>query len=681
MFPSFTLIISAIFTVYILHSIHTIYKLYNPQECDHKTELCLNPSFTRKDIFTLYLCTSPDEHPLGHKLSCIHQNSHFSLIEDHKLSLSVSLPPQTIRNGSLYLHAVLTTLKNYKEINREVILQSLADTILMRSPKRFKSNGLMAVFDGLRPLLSCVFGICVNLYILHSIHTIYKLYNPEECDHKTELCLNPSFTRKDIFTLYLCTSPDEHPLGHKLSCIHQNSHFSLIEDHKLSLSVSLPPQTIRNGSLYLHAVLTTLKNYKEINREVILHRSTSTATTSLTRYALKETKAFNLLNRQTEDPNEKPSKNKKLTDRPVTHWKPKITLNIISEPLSLSRRALPGEIAHLLKLNEKTEYLPIVYISEVRQRLKELWPVNETNPVMPLEVVYEPTSIGKLRFMIIIESSLKSMAKMGFTESDSDDIKGVFFDTNIYLLLLTIFVTSFHVLFDFLAFKNDIQFWRHRKSMEGLSFSSLLWRCVSQFVITLYLLDNKTSYLVLIPSAIGTVIELWKLKKALKVEIKGFKLSFKGRTEAEKQTDSYDSTFMKYLSLYVLTPLVIGGAVYSILYTQHKSWYSWLIQSAANGVYAFGFLFMFPQLFINYKLKSVAHLPWRAFMYKAFNTFIDDLFAFLITSLPTAHRVAAFRDDVVFVIYLYQRWLYPVDQTRVNEFGEKAEDSEHKKTN
>ena len=132
------------------------------------------------------------------------------------------------------------------------------------------------------------------------------------------------------------------------------------------------------------------------------------------------------------------------------------------------------------------------------------------------------------------------------------------------------------VLFDFLAFKNDIQFWRNRKSMEGLSFSSLMWRTVSQFVITLYLFDQKTSYLVLIPSAIGTVIEVWKLKKALKVEINGFKLSVKGRSDAEKRTDEYDSTFMKYLSIYVLTPLVIGGAVYSILYTQHKSWYSWV---------------------------------------------------------------------------------------------------------
>ena len=45
--------------------------------------------------------------------------------------------------------------------------------------------------------------------------------------------------------------------------------------------------------------------------------------------------------------------------------------------------------------------------------------------------------------------------------------------------------------------------------------------------------------------------------------------------------------------------------------------------------------------------------------------FSDDLFAFIIT-MPTAHRVACFRDDVVFLIYLYQRYLYPVDPNRVD---------------
>ena len=78
---------------------------------------------------------------------------------------------------------------------------------------------------------------------------------------------------------------------------------------------------------------------------------------------------------------------------------------------------------------------------------------------------------------------------------------------------------------------------------------------------------------------------------------------------------------------------------------------------------------MTPQLFVNYRLKSVAHLPWRALMYKAFNTFIDDVFAFVI-KMPTMHRIACFRDDVVFFIFLYQRWIYPIDMTRVNEFGQ-----------
>ncbi|KAL5012184.1 hypothetical protein ScPMuIL_010735 [Solemya velum] len=166
-------------------------------------------------------------------------------------------------------------------------------------------------------------------------------------------------------------------------------------------------------------------------------------------------------------------------------------------------------------------------------------------------------------------------------------------------------------------------------------------------------------------------LPVWKVKKAFKLTIhwNGIIPSFDVGTvtDEEKKTEAFDSQAMKYLS-YLLYPLCIGGAIYSLMYVQHKSWRSWCIQSLVNGVYAFGFLFMLPQLFVNYKLKSVAHLPWRAFMYKAFNTFIDDVFAFIIT-MPTAHRLACFRDDVVFLIYLYQRWLYPVDKKRVNEYG------------
>jgi len=83
---------------------------------------------------------------------------------------------------------------------------------------------------------------------------------------------------------------------------------------------------------------------------------------------------------------------------------------------------------------------------------------------------------------------------------------------------------------------------------------------------------------------------------------------------------------------------------------------------------------MTPQLFINYRLKSVAHLNWKFFMYKALNTFIDDLFAFII-KMPTLHRMSCFRDDIVFAVFLYQRWIYRVDMSRTNEFGQRGDGS------
>lgn len=126
---------------------------------------------------------------------------------------------------------------------------------------------------------------------------------------------------------------------------------------------------------------------------------------------------------------------------------------------------------------------------------------------------------------------------------------------------------------------------------------------------------------------------------------------------------------------------------------------------------------MTPQLYINYRLKSVAAMPGRAMTYKFLNTIIDDIFSFVV-KMPTLHRLACFRcvafrgargrpmcwaggpgraasvpltaptythpthpsprsDDVIFLVYLAQRWLYPVDKSRKNEFGASGLDYEN----
>lgn len=65
-------------------------------------------------------------------------------------------------------------------------------------------------------------------------------------------------------------------------------------------------------------------------------------------------------------------------------------------------------------------------------------------------------------------------------------------------------------------------------------------------------------------------------------------------------------------------------------------------------------------------------MPAKALTYKFLNTFIDDLFAFTI-KMPTLHRLATLRDDVIFFVWVYQSWAYKVDYKRVNEFGQGGE--------
>jgi hypothetical protein len=60
---------------------------------------------------------------------------------------------------------------------------------------------------------------------------------------------------------------------------------------------------------------------------------------------------------------------------------------------------------------------------------------------------------------------------------------------------------------------SDISFWRRTKSLRGISRKGILYSCVSEIVVLLYLLDNDTSLLVVVPMAFNVFIEMWKVAK------------------------------------------------------------------------------------------------------------------------------------------------------------------------
>ena len=110
-----------------------------------------------------------------------------------------------------------------------------------------------------------------------------------------------------------------------------------------------------------------------------------------------------------------------------------------------------------------------------------------------------------------MEESISSQKAFGFTDKDTDDVRRLISDTSVYLLGITILASLLHLVFEFLAFQSDIQFWRDNKSLAGLSTRALVTDLLSQSVVFLFLVESDSSLLVTVPSFFGILIQGWKV--------------------------------------------------------------------------------------------------------------------------------------------------------------------------
>jgi hypothetical protein len=350
----------------------------------------------------------------------------------------------------------------------------------------------------------------------------------------------------------------------------------------------------------------------------------------------------------------------------VGFWKPVASAHIVGDWTHWPAHHSPATVLHHLSVDRaRARYRPVLYTDQLGLTKEKLVQVNRTNEVLPLSVVVGSMSLARWQFNAHMEQTLALQRQLGASDKDIDDMRHMLTETEPTLLAVTVLVSVVHIALDVLAFKSDINFWQGAKSTRGLSVKSLATDLACQVIIAAYLHEQSASLLLLGPSAVGVLVQLWKVSRAYRI----------GGAGAE--TEASDSLATRALVL-VLAPLVLAYTLYSLVFEMHTGVYGWAVGSLASSVYALGFVMMTPQIFINYKLKSVAHLPWKFFVYKAMNTFIDDLFAFIIR-MPAMHRLSVFRDDLVFFIYMYQRYIYPVDRTRKADTGDEDDEAEDAK--
>ncbi|KAI1964680.1 hypothetical protein LOZ58_001367 [Ophidiomyces ophidiicola] len=389
-----------------------------------------------------------------------------------------------------------------------------------------------------------------------------------------------------------------------------------------------------------------------------------------------------------------------------SYYHPNLTLSVIPDSNILNYQAMHPGVRQFIQL-ERTNardssgqngwYYPIIFANTFWQLQSHMTELNSTVQTLPLRISLNNLKNWKFSMYASVDENMKQTQRQaamggpmpaGTDGSEFEMFKEVLLDTNSYLLATTGIVSVLHMIFETLAFKNDIAHWRQKKDVVGTSLRTILANIFMQGVILLYLMDNRegTSWMILAGQGFGIALEAWKITKTVNVRIRRpnpesffsilpYHIVFEDKhklSETEQKTKEYDEIAFKWLYI-IAVPLLIAYAIYSLVYESHKSWYSFVIETLVGSVYAYGFLMMVPSLYINYRLKSVAHMPGKALMYKFLNTFIDDLFAFTI-KMPTLHRLATLRDDVIFFVWLYQSWKYKVDYKRVNEFGQGGEE-------
>lgn len=349
------------------------------------------------------------------------------------------------------------------------------------------------------------------------------------------------------------------------------------------------------------------------------------------------------------------------------YYKPQITYYLTSVDKQVDKNSI-AELS-FLKTNHKyhptfQSFIPPTTLSDFWLMTKEYKPVNKTdNNDLNIKIEIRSIGITKFKFLMQFDMQNELMTNEFGMESSKDLVVELLKTNSSNYLILLFTVQTLHMLFSFLGFASDISYHKKIERLDGLYTKIYFVRLFHYLVAVIYYYMEDVSKIIYFELIISLAIELWKFRKIFSTKItSSFPfIKFENRIKYdENESSSLEEEAITKTSKVLFIPLALIYLAYRSYYYSSYIYlhpFRFIIEYFFFLLNIFGFVMMTPQIYINYKLKSVEHMPMKTFAFKFLNTIIDDIFAFALET-PTLHRISVFKDDIIFVIFVGQMIIY-----------------------
>ncbi|XP_028983962.1 lipid scramblase CLPTM1L-like isoform X2 [Betta splendens] len=284
-------------------------------------------------------------------------------------------------------------------------------------------------------LAKLLLGVFV-VYMLHTAWLLYGFLNTKSCEgDRGEHCITSYLAARPTLQLsvFTCLIPD----NSQLSLAVKIDPFDPYAPCERQVNVSLPEETRANGTLYAvvyvhRAGVSPLEDNRGVHHAAPL----TTHIPPLHTRALK-----------------RPA-------RPVAHWRPRLSVSVMSEDFPFTKAALPSDVRRYMRVSQdgrQMVYLPLLLVNELSFRVKDLMEIGAGTDRLPLTLSYEGISLRRFRFWVHLQDVVYSLRQFGFTEEHVDEIKETLMGSDLYLLVLTAVVTAFQFLEEEEEHGGDVQ--------------------------------------------------------------------------------------------------------------------------------------------------------------------------------------------------------------------------------